>query len=164
MAPRGLIGHSSVILSGVSMITYLTDSIFNSPAKVLTNPVNTVGVMGKGLALEFKTRYPDMFKKYKRLCDTRQLTIGRLYYYESANTLPDVINFPTKQDWRRPSKLEYIEKGLYAFVERYDCDWDITSIAFPKLGCGYGNLEWSDVKPVMEHYLAELPIEVYIHV
>lgn len=143
------------------MIEYIEGNIFNSPAQVIVNTVNTVGVMGKGLALSFKKRYPKMFEAYKRACDKHQLTIGKLMLYYA----PDhwILMFPTKENWRNPSKLEYLEAGLHKFVNTY-AEKGITSIAFPKLGCGNGELLWRDVKPVMEKYLKQLPITVYIYV
>ena len=142
------------------MIEYIQGNIFDSPAQVIVNTVNTVGVMGKGLALSFKQRYPDMFKKYRVMCEKHQLTVGKLMLcYE-----PDhwILLFPTKENWRNPSKLEYLEKGLIKFVNTY-ADKNITSIAFPKLGCGNGELSWDDVRPLMEKYLKPLPIDVYIY-
>lgn len=142
------------------MIEYIEGDIFDSPAQVIVNTVNTVGVMGKGLALSFKNRYPDMFERYKRVCEEGKLQIGNLmlFYY------PDhwLMLFPTKENWRNPSKLEYIEKGLQKFVNTY-ADKRINSIAFPKLGCGNGDLDWNDVKPLMEKYLKNLPITIYIY-
>lgn len=143
------------------MIEYIEGNIFNSPAQVIVNTVNTVGVMGKGLALSFKKRYPKMFEAYKIACGKHQLTIGKLMLYYA----PDhwIMMFPTKESWRNPSKLEYLEAGLNKFVTTY-AEKKITSIAFPKLGCGNGELSWADVKPVMEKYLRPLPITVYIYV
>ncbi len=142
------------------MIEYIEGNIFNSPAQVIVNTVNTVGVMGKGLALSFKKRYPKMFDAYKHACDKHQLTVGKLMLYYA----PDhwILLFPTKENWRNPSKLEYLEAGLHKFVNTY-ADKGITSIAFPKLGCGNGELSWNDVKLVMEKYLKQLPITVYIY-
>ena len=142
------------------MLKYIEGDIFNSPAQVLVNTVNTVGVMGKGIALSFKKLYPEMFKAYRKACDKHQLVIGKLMLWYG----PDhwVLMFPTKEHWRNPSRLEYIEKGLMSFYRRY-ADYNITSIAFPKLGCGNGELDWNEVKPVMEKYLKDLPIDVYIY-
>lgn len=141
------------------MIEYIEGDIFDSPAQVIVNTVNTVGVMGKGLALSFKNRYPDMFERYKKVCEEGNFRIGNLmlFYY------PDhwLMLFPTKENWRNPSKLEYIEKGLQKFVDTYS-DKRINSIAFPKLGCGNGDLDWNDVKPLMEKHLRNLPITIYI--
>lgn len=143
------------------MIEYIEGNIFESPAQVIVNTVNTVGVMGKGLALSFKQRYPDMFNKYKIACEKHQLTIGKLMlFYEEDHWL---LMFPTKENWRNPSKIEYIEKGLMKFVSTY-ADKNITSIAFPRLGCGNGELDWNEVKPLMERYLKKLPIDIYIYI
>ena len=142
------------------MIRYIEGDIFKSPAQVIVNTVNTVGVMGKAIALEFKKRYPDMFQAYRDICDRRKLKTGTLMlYYE-----PDhwVLLFPTKENWRNPSRMEYIEAGLAKFCRTY-AEKGITSVAFPKLGCGNGELNWSDVQPVMEKYLKDLPIDVYIY-
>lgn len=142
------------------MLEYIEGDIFNSPAQVIVNTVNTVGVMGKGLALSFKRRYPSMFEAYRRACEKKQLTIGKLMLYYA----PDhwILMFPTKENWRNPSKIEYLEAGLSKFVRSY-ADKGITSIAFPRLGCGNGELLWENVKPVMERYLKPLPITVYIY-
>ena len=142
------------------MIRYIEGDIFKSPAQVIVNTVNTVGVMGKGIALEFKKRYPDMFQAYRDICDRRKLKIGSLMlYYE-----PDhwVLLFPTKENWRNPSRMEFIEAGLAKFCRTY-AEKGITSVAFPKLGCGNGELNWSEVQPVMEKYLKDLPIDIYIY-
>lgn len=142
------------------MIEYIEGDIFDSPAQVIVNTVNTVGVMGKGLALSFKKRYPDMFESYKKVCEKHQLTIGKLMLHQEADHW--ILLFPTKENWRNPSKLEYIEKGLMKFVSTY-AEKHITSIAFPKLGCGNGELDWNLVRPLMERYLKSLPIDVYIY-
>ena len=142
------------------MIEYIEGDIFDSPAQVIVNTVNTVGVMGKGLALSFKRRYPDMFESYKKVCEKHQLTIGKLMLHQEADHW--ILLFPTKENWRNPSKLEYIEKGLMKFVSTY-AEKHITSIAFPKLGCGNGELDWNLVRPLMERYLKPLPIDVYIY-
>ena len=142
------------------MIRYVEGNIFDSPAQVIVNTVNTVGVMGKGLALEFKRRYPDMFTKYRIMCEKHQLTIGKLMLVHEPDHL--LLLFPTKENWRNPSRLEYIEKGLMKFVNTY-ADKNIYSIAFPRLGCGNGELAWEDVKPIMEKYLSPLPIDVIIY-
>lgn len=143
------------------MITYLNSNLFYSPAQVLVNTVNTEGVMGKGIAKEFKKLFPAMFKQYQDYCEQKKLSIGTLYLYKTPNKW--VLNFPTKKSWRNPSKLEYLELGLQKFVENYT-NKGIHSIAFPPLGCGNGELDWeTDVKPLMEKYLKPLPIDIYIH-
>lgn len=142
------------------MLTYIRTSILESKAQTVTNTVNTVGVMGKGLASAMKKRYPEMFHEYVRLCDEHKVRIGRLWLWKTATQW--VLNFPTKRNWRNPSKLSYIESGLRKFVAEYERR-GIWEIAFPRLGCGNGNLDWDDVRPLMETYLANLPIPVYIH-
>ena len=143
------------------MITYVKGDIFSSPSKVIVNTVNTVGVMGKGVALEFKNRYPDMFQSYKALCDEKKLDIGKLVLWKNSSKW--VLLFPTKKHWRNPSKMEYIEKGLEKFVENWD-RLGANSIAFPRLGCGNGGLDWEDVRPLMEKYLNPLPLQILIYV
>lgn len=143
------------------MLTYLTINLFKSPAQTLVNTVNTVGVMGKGIAKTFRQLYPEMYQEYRRLCQEKKLTIGKLYIYRTPNKI--VVNFPTKQHWRNPSRVEYIQIGLEEFVKAYD-RYGISSVSFPQLGCGNGELDWEQqVKPVMEQYLKDLPIPVYIH-
>ncbi len=143
------------------MITYVRTDIFESNAQVLVNTVNTVGVMGKGLAKEFKRLYPEMFEAYQHYCEKGQLTIGKLQIYRTPNKW--ILNFPTKKSWRYPSKIEYIEAGLKKFVGNYE-KLGIQSISFPMLGCGNGGLDWQEVKPLMERYLKNLPIDVYVHI
>ena len=142
------------------MIKYIKGNLLSAHTEALVNTVNTVGVMGKGIALSFKKKYPEMFTIYRKACDKHQLVIGKLMLWYG----PDhwILNFPTKEHWRNPSKMEYIEKGLMAFQRKY-ADYNITSIAFPKLGCGNGELDWEQVKPLMEKYLKELPIDIYIY-
>ena len=143
------------------MITYVESDLFDSPAQVLVNTVNTVGVMGKGIARRFKQAFPEMFREYQILCEAGQLTIGRLWLYRDADRW--ILNFPTKKHWRNPSRPEYVEAGLQRFVEMYS-ETGITQIAFPQLGCGNGELDWeSQVRPLMETYLAKLSIDVFVH-
>jgi O-acetyl-ADP-ribose deacetylase (regulator of RNase III) len=144
------------------MIAYFEGDLFQSPAKVLVNPVNTAGVMGKGLALEFKRRYPGMFQVYQTLCEKKQLDIGQLWIYKTPEKW--ILNFPTKKHWRQKSEVEYIVAGLERFVATYQ-EESIDSIAFPQLGCGSGQLDWeTQVQPLMEKYLGALPITIHIHV
>lgn len=143
------------------MLTYLRGDLLSSPAQVQVNTVNVVGVMGKGIALQFKNKYPEMFKSYRQICEKHLFDVGNLYLWKSSKKW--VLLFPTKKHWRNPSKIEYIESGLKKFVENYD-RLGIESIAFPKLGCGNGNLDWNIVKPIMEKYLKPLPINIYIYI
>jgi O-acetyl-ADP-ribose deacetylase (regulator of RNase III) len=142
------------------MISYVMGNIFDAEAQTIVNPVNIEGVMGKGLALEFKKRYPQMFLKYNHACKNGMFEIGRLMIYRAEDHT--VLLFPTKEKWRNVSHFDYIEKGLQKFVDTYE-EKGITSIAFPCLGCGAGGLNWSEVKPVMEKYLEDLPIPIYVY-
>ena len=142
------------------MLTYRRTSIMESTAQTLVNTVNCVGVMGKGLAKAFKEREPDMFRAYKKICDGHLLEPGKLWLWRGVNSW--VLNFPTKNHWRQPAKLEWIELGLQKFVAEYTMR-GIREISFPRLGCGNGGLHWDEVRPVMEHYLKDVSIPVYIH-
>nr|BBH92763.1 hypothetical protein KTA_09620 [Thermogemmatispora argillosa] len=145
----------------MAAIRYERGDLLQARVQVLVNPVNCKGVMGKGLALAFKQRYPAMFVVYQRQCRTGILRIGKPCLY--CDSQPWILNFPTKNDWRRPSKLEYIEAGLHYLVEHYQ-RWGIQSIAFPKLGTQNGKLSWDQVGPLMARYLSQLPIEVWIFI
>ena len=143
------------------MILYVKGDLFQSPAQVLVNTVNTVGVMGKGIALGFKKLFPDMYRQYRDLCESGQLDIGKLWLYKSANKW--VLNFPTKRHWRQPSRIEYIEAGLRKFENSY-LAFGIQSVAFPPLGCGNGQLDFeTQVQPLMQKHLSNLPIEIFIY-
>lgn len=142
------------------MLQFIHSSILDSQAQTVVNTVNTVGVMGKGLAHAFREKYPQMFTAYKSLCDKKQFEVGQLWLWRGSSQW--VLNFPTKKHWRNPSKIEYIEQGLAKFVANYETR-GIREISFPRLGCGNGGLQWEAVKPVMERYLRDLPIQIYIH-
>jgi O-acetyl-ADP-ribose deacetylase (regulator of RNase III) len=142
------------------MLTYRRTSLFESTCQTLVNTVNCVGVMGKGIAKEFKKRDPEMFKAYKRICDDKLLTPGKLWLWRGDENW--VLNFPTKTHWRSASMLEWVETGLQKFVSTYE-DQGITDISFPRLGCGNGGLDWEEVRPMMEHYLSDLSIPVFVH-
>lgn len=137
-------------------------NIFNTQCQTIVNTVNCVGVMGKGIALEMKTRYPVMFEKYKKLCKDNLIDIGKLWLYKE----PDdkwILNFPTKTHWKYKSEYEYIEKGMTKFVETYK-DKNIESIAFPMLGCSNGGLETEKVLEIMVKHLSKcdnLIVEIY---
>ncbi len=145
----------------MAYIQYQKGDIFESQAQVIVNTVNCQGVMGKGLALAFKQKYPDMFKVYQQECKTGKLGIGRPTLYQGST--PWILNFPTKDSWRANSKLEYLEKGLEFLVAHYK-NAGIKSIAFPKLGAQNGKLSWDDVGPLMARYLSQLDIDVYIYI
>lgn len=146
------------------MITYQSGNIFSSTMQCLVNPVNCVGVMGKGLAAEFKRHYPSCFRPYVKMCTTGNLQIGTVGFYR-AKALPHMICFfPTKDHWRNPSKLEYIDSSLIAFL-KYAPDFGIHTVAFPKVGCGEGGLDFEyHVRPLLEQrfHNTHYEVEVYI--
>jgi len=142
------------------MLIYRRTSMLESTAQTLVNTVNCVGVMGKGLALAFKKREPEMFHAYKGICDRGALKPGLLWLWRGSSSW--VLNFPTKVDWRHPSQIEWIDSGLRKFVAEYE-RFGIREISFPRLGCGNGGLNWEDVRPLMEHHLNPLRIPIYIH-
>lgn len=116
------------------------ENLFVQQVEALVNPVNCVGKMGKGVALEFKQKYPENYEQYKRACNQGQVLIRRMLVVETGLEIPKyIINFPTKIHWRSPSQLEYIEQGLDDLVRKIE-EYKITSIAIPALGCGNGNL------------------------
>lgn len=143
------------------MISYTTGDILSSPAQVITNAVNCVGVMGKGLALQFKSKYPSMFQDYSVRCKNNKVLPGRPYLYEDDQV--QILNFPTKRDWRETSLLSDIEEGLIYLSQNFR-EMGIYSLALPALGCGLGGLKWNEVKPLIEKYLSALPdLEVFIY-
>lgn len=146
------------------MIKYIPYSMFDAFDKqniqTVVNTINCMGIMGKGLALEFKIRYPEMYADYLGKFKKNELKIGEPYLFKIINKW--VLNFPTKNHWKYPSQIEFIESGLDFFVAHYK-EWGIKSIAFPRLGCTSGNLDWTQVKPAMEKHLNSLKdIDVYI--
>jgi O-acetyl-ADP-ribose deacetylase (regulator of RNase III) len=145
----------------MASIHYTTGDIFQSSAQVIVNPVNCRGVMGAGLALAFKQRYPALFAAYVQECQSGQLRIGQPRLYRASQ--PWILNFPTKDHWRAPSKLEYIEQGLQFFAANYQ-PMSILSIAFPKLGAGHGTLSWDEVGPLMVRYLKPLYCKVTLYI
>ena len=151
------------------MIIFKKGNIFDSECQTLVNTVNCVGVMGKGIALQFKKRYPKMFNEYKIACKPGQyrcLEHGGdiwIWNYVDFYKHKKILCFATKEHWCNPSKIEWIERGLQQFIEDYKY-WNIESIAWPKLGCTNGKLDWeTEVKPLMIKYLEPLPIlcEIY---
>ncbi len=136
-------------------------NLFESNAKTIVNTVNCVGVMGKGVAQEFKARYPTMFKDYVARCEAGQVQPGVPYLYSDMFSV-SILNFPTKKHWRSPSRLDDIISGLDIFVEKYKA-WGIESIAFPPLGCGNGGLDWEVVGPIMYQKLLPLELDIKIY-
>lgn len=143
-------------------VRFVTGDIFDAPTQTIVNTVNTRGVMGKGLALAFRRRpeFRSMYEEYQELCAAGRVRVGEPYLHKQSR--PWVLNFPTKDDWRRPSRLEWIRLGLEYFVQHYK-DWGIESIAFPQLGTQNGGLPWDQVRAVMNEALDPLDIEVLIY-
>ncbi len=139
----------------------LVGDILKSKAQTLINTVNCVGVMGKGIALEFKNRFPDMYEDYVQRCQRGEVKPGVPYLYKTLFP-PQIINFPTKDHWKSISKLSDIERGLQHLVERYR-EWGVTSLAIPPLGCGNGQLEWRVVGPLIYRFVKDMgiPVEMY---
>ncbi len=143
------------------MITPKVGDMFKSSAQTLVNTVNCVGIMGKGIALEFKKRFPEMYADYAERCQTKQVKLGEPYLFKGEK-LPRVLNFPTKDHWRSVSKLSDITNGLEYLLSHHK-DWGITSLAVPPLGCGQGQLDWKVVGPTLFQYLnrMDIPVELY---
>lgn len=150
----------------MTRVEVVRGNLFRSSRQTLVNPVNCVGVMGAGLALEFKLRYREMFDRYAELCRTGQMQVGKLWLYKDAKPANDerkwVLNFPTKKHWRRPSRMEYLEMGLDKFMETYR-KRGITSVAFPLLGARNGGLDEDEVLELMQDRLepCTAPVEIY---
>lgn len=148
----------------INFISGASADILQSNAEALVNPVNCVGVANKGLALQFKERFPVNFRKYKEASDRKYIEPCRVFPVKDGDRW--IVNFPTKNHWRHPSKLEYIKCGLQS-LKQFIVEREIRSIAIPALGCGLGELgglEWGEVKPLIVSALEDIPevaIEVY---
>lgn len=146
------------------MIKYITGNLLSAEADALVNTVNTVGVMGKGIALQFKESYSENYKLYHRACKAKEVVTGKMFV-TATNKLSGsqyIINFPTKTDWRKPSEYSYIEEGLKDLVKVVS-ELKLNSIAIPPLGCGNGGLNWDRVKSMMESALAQIPnVEILV--
>lgn len=146
------------------MLEFVTGNLLDSEAEALVNTVNTVGVMGKGIALQFKEAFPVNYKKYKEACKANLITPGKLLAVKDHNALLGeklIINFPTKTHWRQPSKYEYVESGLKELA-RMVTERGIKSVAVPPLGCGNGGLNWDKVKQLIIQYLGDVSSHVYV--
>ncbi|MFF0723640.1 macro domain-containing protein [Streptomyces sp. NPDC004134] len=140
------------------MITRGTGNLLLADVEALVNTVNTVGVMGKGIALQFKRAFPGNFEDYKDACDRGEVDVGRMHVYEVEQLSGPrfIINFPTKRHWKAKSRLEDIASGLTALRDEI-VERGIKSIAVPPLGCGNGGLEWRDVGPLISQILGTIP-------
>ncbi|RAV28064.1 type II toxin-antitoxin system antitoxin DNA ADP-ribosyl glycohydrolase DarG [Sinomicrobium soli] len=147
------------------MIKYTTGNIFESSAQALVNTVNTVGIMGKGIALQFKKAYPNNFKAYVEACKNGEIKVGKLFVTQDSNLDTGekiIVNFPTKKHWRKPSEYVYIEEGLDDLI-RIIRTQQIKSIAIPPLGAGNGGLEWEKVKKIIETKLQNFNIDIFVY-
>jgi O-acetyl-ADP-ribose deacetylase (regulator of RNase III) len=147
------------------MIKITDGNLLTAPVSALVNTVNTEGVMGKGIALQFKMAYPAMFKAYEIACKNGSVRLGEMHVFDLGGLVEGhrwIINFPTKGHWRSRSKLSDVESGLKSLVEIVR-KLEITSIAVPPLGCGNGGLSWEDVRPLIEQAFDSLPdVEVLV--
>lgn len=141
-------------------INIVKGNLFTSSAQTLVNTVNCVGVMGAGVAFEFRLRYPEMYARYVELCEQGQIAVGSLWLFKGSSRW--VLNFPTKTDWKLPSKPQYLESGLRKFVDTY-VEKKITSAAFPVLGAGKGGIPERQSLQLMEQYLEHCSINIEIY-
>lgn len=147
------------------MVKYVIGNILDSEAETLINTVNTDGVMGKGIALQFKKAFVNNFKAYQQACRNKEIGIGKLFTFRDTNISNGeklIINFPTKTSWRKPSEYEYIEKGLDDLIRIIQKE-NIKSIAIPPLGAGNGGLEWTKVKKTILEKLGKLDVDILIY-
>lgn len=151
------------------MIRETTGDILDADVEALVNPVNTAGVMGAGLALQFKLAYPDMYTEYQLACRQRALNVGYIKVHHlkrdlGRDTQPRmVISFPTKRHWQKPSRLVWIDEGLIRLRATIEALM-IRSIAIPPLGCGLGGLDWTNVRKLIEDRLSELDVDIVLYV
>jgi O-acetyl-ADP-ribose deacetylase (regulator of RNase III) len=148
------------------MITFTEGNLLDAKAEALVNTVNTVGVMGKGIALMFKEAFPENLRAYVEACKNKEIKVGSVFVTERHNWVGGpkwIVNFPTKQHWRNPSKIEWIKDGLQD-LKRFIIENNVRSIALPPLGSGNGGLDWKDVRPVIEDALSTLSdVEVTVY-
>src|SRR5690606_33625803 len=147
------------------MINYVTGNILDSEAQAIVNTVNTLGVMGKGIALQFKKAYPNNYKSYSVACKNNEVVVGKMFVTIDSNISSGekiIINFPTKRDWRKPSEYVYIEDGLDDLIDVIKHN-QIKSIAIPPLGAGNGGLKWEKVKKIIEDKLSNFNIEIFVY-
>lgn len=147
------------------MIIYTRGNLLEAETEALVNPVNTMGVMGKGLALMFKEHYPDNMLEYVYACKNNRVNTGIMFVTETNAIMGPswIINFPTKEDWRHGSQILWIEEGLKD-LKLVISDNSINSISIPPLGCGLGGLKWEPVKGLIEEILGDIPgVEIFVY-
>jgi O-acetyl-ADP-ribose deacetylase (regulator of RNase III) len=148
------------------MIHFTTGNLLEADAEALVNAVNTVGVMGKGIALMFKEVFPDNFRAYAAACKAGRVKVGSVFVTELPASLTGeprwILNLPTKKHWRSASQIEWVKEGLRD-LRRVIQEKGIRSVAVPALGCGLGGLAWNDVRPMIEEALGDLEsIDVWV--
>lgn len=141
-------------------VEIIKGNIWNTKAHTIVNTVNCEGVMGAGIALECRLRFPEMFSRYKEICDDGLLKPGLLWLYKGEERW--ILNFPTKTSWKLPSKEEYLHSGLKKFAETFQSK-GIESIAFPLLGASHGGIDESRSLEIMKQYLEPLDLVVEIY-
>lgn len=150
--------ENGIIRGGENMIEYKSGNLLESDAEALVNTVNCVGVMGKGIALQFKQAFPENFKIYEKACKNNEVVPGEMFVY-SINSMFNpqfIINFPTKRHWKGKSRLEDIQSGLVGLIKTIR-QYNIKSVALPPLGCGNGGLNWDIVRPMIEEAVMQIP-------
>lgn len=146
-------------------IEYTDDSIFESDADAWVNPVNCVGVMGAGLAREFRDRFPTNYKEYRRACSAGEMSLGRmLVFHEGPLSKPEwIVNFPTKYHWREDSAVDAVASGLSDLSDVIR-NTPLASVSMPYIGCGLGGLSWrNDVFPLVDRALSDSPARILVH-
>jgi O-acetyl-ADP-ribose deacetylase (regulator of RNase III) len=145
----------------VPALVITSGNLFTTQQQTLINTINCKGVMGAGIALRCKELFPEVYRDYVQRCKQNQVHPGEPYLYQRTQ-LPWVLNFPTKNHWRHPSKIAYIRDGLHYLEDHYQA-WGITSLATPALGCGNGGLHWAEVGPLIYQHFARftIPVEIY---
>lgn len=147
------------------MIRYTTGDLLGAEVDALVNTVNCVGVMGKGIALQFRHAWPENYEDYRRACDKQEVRPGRMFIYDTGRLVKPrfIINFPTKRHWKEKSRIEDVVTGLDAMVAEIRAR-GIRSVALPPLGCGNGGLDWGAVRKLIEDKLRDLEdVEVLIY-
>jgi len=146
------------------MLNFTSGNMFEIDADILINTVNCVGVMGCGVALAFKNKYPEMFQSYRRICKRKTNTLlpGMIHEYKTQDD-KTVLNFATKNHWKNPSEYSYVESGLKRLQSWLSGCKSGTTVALPALGCGHGGLDWSIVRQMIEQYLGDLDnVQIYV--
>jgi O-acetyl-ADP-ribose deacetylase (regulator of RNase III) len=147
------------------MMNFTQGNLLDAQVDAVVNTVNTVGVMGKGIALMFKERFPENFKAYEAACKAKEVKIGQMFVTAGVELGGPrwIINFPTKKEWRHPTRIEWVQSGLLALKDTIRAK-GVRSIAIPPLGCGNGGLDWAFVRPLIEETLGDLSdVEVIVY-